>query len=284
MRTYRLKMVGTHSLAVLLSQYSQAPSEGEQEDNPRIRRVPNDSSEVIPTLKSLAHQAIAVRKASEVNHSFLQDILAKEDCPKFHGCNTKLCREQGHLPQPKAKAIYLPLIDMKPSDPDTMLTAMVRVQELTSQTGQTFSLLTCDQQLYRVAVNVSWDQPERFKDTYLRLGDMHALMTFAGAVGSLMAESGLSDILSEVFGGVPKMLSGKKFPQNIRALRMMAEEVVCGLFMDHHFENTEDLMKALDQIASKSRTVKLWVEILVKPVLLLMTEREGDWLLHLATF
>ena len=288
MRTYRLKMVGTHSLAVLLSQYSQAPSEGEQEDKPRIRRVPNDSSEVIPTLKSLAHQAIAVRKASEVNHSFLQDILAKEDCPKFHGCNTKLCREQGHLPQPKAKAIYLPLIDMKPSDPDTMLTAMVRVQELTSQTGQTFSLLTCDQQLYRVAVNVSWDQPERFKDTYLRLGDMHALMTFAGAVGSLMAESGLSDIVSEVFGGVPKMLSGKKFPQNIRALRMMAEEVVCGLFMDHHFENTEDLMKALDQIASKSRTVKLWVEILVKPVLLLMTyvmaEREGDWLLHLATF
>ena len=36
----------THSLAVLLTQYSQAPSEVEQEDNPRIRRVPNDSSEV----------------------------------------------------------------------------------------------------------------------------------------------------------------------------------------------------------------------------------------------
>ena len=177
---------------------------------------------------------------------------------------------------------------MKPSDPDTMLTAMVRVHELTSQTGQTFSLLTCDQQLYRIAVHVSWDQPERFKDMYLRLGGRHALMSFAGAVGSLMAESWLSDILSEVFGGVPKMLSGKKFPQNVHALRMIAEEVVRGLFMDHHFENTEDLMKALDQIASESRTVKLWVEILVKPVLLMMTyvmaEREGDWLLHLATF
>ena len=144
---------------------------------------------------------------------------------------------------------------MKPSDPDTMLTAMVRVQELTSQTGQTFSLLTCDQQLYRVAVHVSWDQPERFKDMYLSLG---ALMSFAGAVGSLMAESGLSDILSEVFGGVPKMLSGKKFPQNVHALRMMAEELVRGLFMDHHFENTEDLMKALDQIASEIARVQLY--------------------------
>ena len=126
-----------------------------------------------------------------------------------------------------------------------------------------------------------------FKDIYLRLGGIHALMSFAGDVGSLMAESGLSDILSEVFGRVQKMLSGKKFSQNVRALRMMAEEVVRGLFMGHHFENTEDLMKALDQIASESRTVKLWVEILVKPVLLMMThvraEREGDWLLHLAT-
>ena len=136
-------------------------------------------------------------------------------------------------------------------------------------------------------MHVSWDQPERSKDIYLRLGGMHALMSSAEAVGSLMAESGISDILSEVFGGVPKMLSGKKFPQNVRALRMMAEEVVRGLFMNHHLENTEDVMKALDQIASESRTVKLWVEMLVKPVLLMMTyvraEREGDWLLHLAT-
>ena len=120
---------------------------------------------------------------------------------------------------------------------------------------------------------------------YLRLGGMHALMSFAGAVGSLMAESGLSDILSEVFGGVPKMFSGKNVPQNVR---MMAEEVVRGLFMDHHFENTVDLMKTLNQIASERRTVKLWVENLVKPVLLMITyvrsEREGDWLLHLATF
>ncbi|KAJ8351728.1 hypothetical protein SKAU_G00232040 [Synaphobranchus kaupii] len=175
--------------------------------------------------------------------------------------------EQGHLPQAKTKALYLPLIDMKLSDPDTMMTAMVRVQELTSETGQNFSVLTCDQQLYRVAVQVSWANPDRFKDMHLRLGGMHALMSFVGAIGSLMAESGLSSVLSEVFGGVAKMLSGKKFPQIVRALRMMAEE---------------------DQIASQSRTAKLWVEVLVKPVFLMMSyiraEREGDWLLHLTTF
>ena len=90
-----------------------------------------------------------------------------------------------------------------------MMTAMVGAQELTFDTGHRFTILTCDQQLYRV---VLWAHPDRFKDMYLRLGGMHALMSFVGAIGTLMAKSGLSDILTEVFGGVQKMLSGKKFP------------------------------------------------------------------------
>ena len=41
-------------------------------------------------------------------------------------------------------------------------------------------------------------------------------MSFSGSVGKLMMDSGLSDILKHAFGGVDKMLSGKKFPQNVR--------------------------------------------------------------------
>lgn len=59
---------------------------------------------------------------------------------------------------------------------------------------------------------------------------MHCLMSFVGSIGSLMAESGLAEIMSAVFGGVPKMLSGKKFPQNVRALRIVAEEVLRHIF------------------------------------------------------
>ena len=47
-------------------------------------------------------------------------------------------------------------------------------------------------------------------------------------------------------------------------------------------------MKALDQIASQSRMVKLRVEVLEKPLLLMMAYiragREGDWRLNRATF
>jgi len=44
------------------------------------------------------------------------------------------------------------------------------------------------------------------------------LMSFVDAIGTLMAETGLSEILKSVFGGVEKMLTGKKFPMNMRAL------------------------------------------------------------------
>ena len=50
-------------------------------------------------------------------------------------------------------------------------------------------------------------------------------MSLFGAVGTLMSNTGLTEIMQTTFGGVPKMLSGKKFPQNVRALRMVVEEL-----------------------------------------------------------
>ena len=44
-----------------------------------------------------------------------------------------------------------------------------------------------------------------------------------------MENTGLEEVLSDVFGGAAKMLTGKKFPQNVRALRMLAEEVLRGV-------------------------------------------------------
>ena len=93
---------------------------------------------------------------------------------------------------------------MTPSDPDTMMTALGRAQCLTNELGQNFVVFTCDLQLYRVALHVIWAYPDRFQNIVLRLGGMHALMSFVGSVGALMAETGLGDILNAAFGGVAK--------------------------------------------------------------------------------
>ncbi len=239
---------------------------------------------VIPSLKLLASQRISLTRAQDIDHQFLHDVTANPDTPEYNGFNTKLAREHGHSVKPATTAVYTPLIDMIPSDPDTIMTAMVESQRITNECGQAITVFTNDQQLYRVAVNITWVYPDLFTNFVPRLGGMHFLMSFIGAVGTLMANTGLTEVMQIAFGGVAKMLTGKKFPQNLRALRLIVEELLRPIINDT--ENYDELIALLDSKSHESRTAKLWVDNLIKPVLLMMVfvraEREADWVLHLS--
>ena len=202
------------------------------------------------------------------------------DSPEFNGYNSRLCREQGRYPKPKTKAVYLLLIDMPPAHPDTIMTAMSKAQQLMEKIGQNFTVFTADQQLYRVAIEVQWAHPDRFQNLIPRLVGMHMLMSFVGAIGTLMAETGLAQILESVFGGVEKMLTGKKFPMDMRAMRMVAEELLRDVVGKSQLKGHHDFMNVLENLGSKNRTAKMWVDVFIKPVLIMMayirTEREGD--------
>ena len=87
-----------------------------------------------------------------------------------------------------------------------------------------------DQQLYRVAVQVMWENQVLFGNIYLLLDGMHLHMSYVGCKGSRMAGSGIVEVLSEAFGGVLKMLTGQKYPDNVRALRMLVEELIRPFF------------------------------------------------------
>ena len=112
--------------------------------------------------------------------------------------------------------------------------------------NQQYVIITCDEQLYRVVVQVMWGNPGIFYNICLRLGGMHLLMSFYGSIGTLMADSSLEKILSEAFAGVSKlMLSGKKFPQNVRALRLLVEELLRPVFEQHILTCMNDFLKFL---------------------------------------
>ncbi len=127
--------------------------------------------------------------------------------------------------------------------------------------------------------------PSEYSDVIIRLGGMHMLMSFAGAIDTLMQGSGLSEILESTFAGVTKMLSGKKFPQNIRAMRIVLEELLRSTMGEGSITTMEELLARLDHAASRSNTSKLWVDCFIKPVFIIIlyvrAEREGDWPLHL---
>ena len=301
--------LSTHSLAVLVTQPENKRGSIE-EKIPRLKKsqmgdqvkyeleimryngpkkpgmpVQESKKQVLP-LKILASMSVTQQRANETDFNFLVDVLTVDNCPEFNGYNTRLSRQQGHYCGPKTNAVYLPLIDMPPADPKTVMTAMSKAQKLTENTGQTFTVFTADQQIYRVAVEVQWVYPDLFQTLVPRLGGMHMLMSFVGAVGSLMVETGLSEILGSVFGGVHKMLKGKKFPMNMRALRLLTELLLQDIVHNNHVTCYDDLISILDKLASSSRTTKLWVDVLIKAVLIMMTyvraEREGDWPLHLS--
>ena len=147
---------------------------------------------------------------------------------EFNGFNTKMCRESNAKVKQNTKAVYLPLIDMHPAEYDTVLTTMVKVRELTRKNGQKFSVVTFDQQLYNLAIHIQWDMIKDFplNNFFIRLSGMYTLMNFVGAIGTFMSDSGLSDILSSTFAEVARMLTGKKYPQCLRALRMVVEIIL----------------------------------------------------------
>ena len=65
-------------------------------------------------------------------------------------------REQPDTLQPRTKVVYLPVINKPPSEPSTMMAAMLKAKASPKKTGQDFVLFTAYEHLYRVAVHILW--------------------------------------------------------------------------------------------------------------------------------
>ena len=211
---------------------------------------------IILPLKVMIHTVIAKQRTMHNDFEFFKDVISSENVPEFNGYNTNLSRLAGLSVSPRNKAVHMPLI----------MTALVEANRLTSEAGQQFTIFTCDQQLYRVSLHVIWAYPEPFLNVVLRLGGMHMLMSFVGAVGSLMGESGLAEVMNAGLSGIANMLNGKIFPQNVRALRIIVEELLRKIIQDSKVAGYNELMLHLVDISGNSRTTKLCVNIVIKSV------------------
>ena len=229
----------THSLATIVLQHRMHPQNEKRDPIPRLMKcelasvalnepelkiykgqkkpsMPDSCAQrgVLP-LKILCSQTINVKKAKSTDFQFIKEVLTEPSVPDFAGYNTKKIRESGQLTKNQTKVMYRPLINKMPSDPSTILTAMCDIESASKRAGQQVTVFTCDQQLYQVTIDIVWDDPVRWKHFYPRIGGMHWLMSFVGAVGKLMKHSGLDLLMKSAFAGVEKMLLGKKFPMNI---------------------------------------------------------------------
>lgn len=257
----------------------------EKYDGPKKPPMPPEQAvNQVPPLFFLAAQVISARRALENDFAFFQDIVADQKCPEYNGYNTRLCREAGMLPLPKTEVAFLPLVDRPPAHPDTIKTAIEKGLSLVRAAGDDVLIFTADQQLYKVTIDIMFHEPSYFKSVIPVLGGMHMLMNFIHATSVIMAGSGMKEVLASTFGSIDKMLSGKKYPQNFRALRMLVEELLRGVVQEQEVTSFARLIEVLEAQASHSRTSKMWIDNLVKTVIIMMNfsrgGHEGDWAVH----
>ena len=227
----------THSLASIIIQHNARPAQKSSKTIKRLKKqqlstvklnsidvktfsgpskpnMPDDLCKEKPLpLHLQLEQTSSLQSGQAVDFKFIKEITESTGVPDYGGYNAKLTREKGELNE-KSSIVFTPLINKKPSDKSTIYTAMCNLEEATINAGQNVTLMTCDQQLFRVMVDIKWTDPERWKNLYPRLGGMHWLVSFIGSVGKLMKNSGLDMILKSSFAGVEQMLVGKKFPMN----------------------------------------------------------------------
>ena len=76
-------------------------------------------------------------------------------------------------------------------------------------------------------------------------------MSFVGSIGKLMKKSGLDMLMKIEIASVDKMLIGKKFPMNVKALRVVVIELLRTLIGDNTTQ--EEMTAILQDLSTKSQ-------------------------------
>ena len=130
-----------------------------------------------------------------------------------------------------------------------------------------------------------WAVSNRFQNFIPSISGMHWIMSFVGTIGVLMKNSGLLPWLKSAFGGVEKMITGKKVPMNVRELRFGMLE----LLRNHvkEMEIFEDFDIFLESCSFKSVLSKQCIVNFIRPVMLMLiyirAKRERDFALQMYT-
>lgn len=106
-----------------------------------------------------------------------------------------------NIPHPgKSSIMFLPLIDMTPSDPTCVRSTLEYLSDHARRNGQT-PIITFDQQLWWIAYTIIESQPmdSPLRECILVLGGFLTEMSFLGTIGSLMAGSDFRVIMSQMY-------------------------------------------------------------------------------------
>ena len=119
----------------------------------------------------------------------------------------------------KSSVLFLPMLDINPGDTTCVFSTMMYVCRHAQRYGVT-PILTFDQPLWLKAFTIQQNSPtdSKIRSIVLRLGGFHTEMSYVGAIGNIMAGSGLHELLATVYANnaVINILSGKAIARAVR--------------------------------------------------------------------
>ena len=137
-------------------------------------------------------------------------LLLSAECPAWSGL-MQAVHEGNHTG--KSSVLFLPMIDMTPSDVTCVMFTLNFVSRHAKSHDILTPIITFDQPLWLKAFSIVNTEPadSEVRNVVVRLGAFHAQMSFLGAIGHLMAESGLKELLEMIYASnaVDHMLSAK---------------------------------------------------------------------------
>lgn len=137
-----------------------------------------------------------------------------------------------------SSVMFLPMIDMNPSDMTCVNSTLHFVSEHAQRHGVT-PVVTFDQPLWWKAMTIIHAAAENspLHSVLPRLGGFHTLMSFLGSIGHLMSGTGLQEVLEVIFAGnsVPHIISGKAYSRAIRG-HFLIDGVVHTLLLSKLYE------------------------------------------------
>ncbi|KAL2094651.1 hypothetical protein ACEWY4_009370 [Coilia grayii] len=138
------------------------------------------------------------------------------------------CNEEHSYTNPEISLVgYMPIIPAPAHDINTMNTVVRRIMQVAKSFNQSYAVLTVDQALFPLLMELKWIVPE-YKDSLIpRLGGLHISLNFLKVLGKHMQDSGLAEIWKEsgLFGPgtVHHVLDGKDYNKGVRAHKITVQ-------------------------------------------------------------
>ena len=148
-----------------------------------------------------------------------QSSFLKDPIPSWSGTMQLIHNNERSDTKCKTSGTFLPIIDLSPSNMNCIYATLKFVSEIACKVKKP-TVITFDQPLFWKASKIIHSSTDRnIKEIIVTLGTFHTVINLLGAIGTIMGNTGLSNILETIYNdnSVVHILGGKAESCALRA-------------------------------------------------------------------